>query len=117
VIVSWGDVQAEHGGYSVIIHEMAHKLDMLDGAANGFPPLQRGMARSEWTHVFSAAFKEMRRRVDAGESVEINEYALEDPGEFFAVASEYFFTAPGVLKREFPEVYGQLAFYYRQRPA
>jgi hypothetical protein len=117
VIVSWGDVQAEHAGYSVIIHEMAHKLDMLDGAANGFPPLQRGMARSEWTHVFSAAFKEMRRRVDAGESVEINEYALEDPGEFFAVASEYFFTAPGVLKREFPEVYEQLALYYRQRPA
>ena len=116
VIISWGDVLAGEAGYSVVIHEMAHKLDLLDGAANGFPPLHRGMERAEWTRVFSAAFKGMRRRADAGDPVEMNDYALEDPGEFFAVASEYFFTAPGALKRDFPGVYEQLALYYRQRP-
>ncbi|OGT84454.1 MAG: hypothetical protein A3H91_05670 [Gammaproteobacteria bacterium RIFCSPLOWO2_02_FULL_61_13] len=116
VIISWGDVLAELPGYSVIIHEMAHKLDLLDGAANGCPPLHPGMRRAEWTQVFSAAFGEMRRRVDAGEPVEMDEYALQDPGEFFAVASECFFSTPGVLNQEFPEVYEQLALYYRQRP-
>ena len=39
---------------------------------------------------------------------------LEDVG--FAVASEYFFTAPDILRRECPGVYDQLALYYRQRP-
>ena len=116
VIISWGDVLAQETGYSVVIHEMAHKLDLLDGTANGYPPLHRGMRRTEWTQVFSAAFADMRRRVDAGEPVEINEYALQDPGEFFAVASEYFFTAPRVLRREFLAVYEQLALFYRQRP-
>ena len=29
-------------GYNVVIHEFAHKLDMLNGDANGFPPLHAG---------------------------------------------------------------------------
>src|SRR5690348_6764979 len=47
VIVSWADVL--HGGtrpgHNVVVHEMAHKLDMLNGDANGFPPLHRRMDR------------------------------------------------------------------------
>lgn len=116
VIVSWDDVSSGDTGYSVIIHEMAHKLDLLDGATNGCPPLHRGLRRTEWSRAFGAAFAELKRRVEAGEAVELDTYALEDPGEFFAVASEYFFTAPAILRREFPAVYEQLALYYRQRP-
>lgn len=116
VIVSWGDVEAAEPGYSVIIHEMAHKLDMLDGDANGCPPLHRGMRPEEWARVFTKAYAEMERRVNEDDGLEMDDYALEDPGEFFAVASEYFFAAPEVLRREFPDVYGQLAHYYRQRP-
>lgn len=116
VIVSWGDIESADAGYSVIIHEMAHKLDMQDGDANGCPPLHRGMRRDDWARVFSRAFAVLERRVRGGEDIEFDDYALEDPGEFFAVASEYFFTAPAVLRREFPEVYEQLALYYRQQP-
>lgn len=117
VIVSWGDVVDAEAGYSVIIHEMAHKLDQQDGTANGCPPLHRGMSRATWSAVFTAAFSDLQRRHDAGAELELDDYALEDPGEFFAVASEYFFTAPGVLRRECPAVLEQLALYYRQQPA
>lgn len=116
VIVSWGDVAGAQPGYSVILHEMAHKLDQQDGAANGCPPLHRGMSRATWSAVFTAAFDDLRRRHDAGDELELDDYALEDPGEFFAVTSEYFFTDPRVLQRECPAVFEQLALYYRQQP-
>ncbi len=116
VIVSWGDVVDAEAGYSVIIHEMAHKLDMLDGATNGCPPLHHGMVRAQWTAAFTGAYADLQRRHDAGAHLELDDYALEDPGEFFAVTSEYFFTAPGVLRRECPAVYDQLAEFYRQSP-
>lgn len=116
VVVSWGDILATEPGYSVLIHEMAHKLDMQDGAANGCPPLHRNMRRADWARAFTDAFAELERRHDAGLETGLDDYALEDPGEFFAVASEYFFTAPALLHSEYPAVYRQLALYYRQQP-
>ncbi len=43
-------------------------------------------------------------------------YGLENPGEFFAVASGLFFEEPRVLKAFSPELYRQLALFYRQNP-
>ena len=50
VVLSWEDVAASGllEGYNVVIHEMAHKLDMLNGDANGFPPLHAGMDGAVW---------------------------------------------------------------------
>ncbi|WP_419592862.1 zinc-dependent peptidase [Thiolapillus sp.] len=47
----------------------------------------------------------------------MNPYAATSPAEFFAVLSEYFFTAPEILKKHCGEVYRQLAAYYRQDPS
>ncbi|NBS58658.1 MAG: hypothetical protein EBS65_16760, partial [Betaproteobacteria bacterium] len=44
-------------------------------------------------------------------------YASEAPAEFFAVASEAFFEAPGELKRRYPDLYTQFTLFYRQDPA
>jgi Mlc titration factor MtfA (ptsG expression regulator) len=52
--------------------------------------------------------------VSAGETAFINPYAATSPAEFFAVASEYFFTAPEILKDCCPGVYRQMALFYRQ---
>ena len=41
----------------------------------------------------------------------------ELPSEFFAVTSEVFFEDPLLLRQEYPEVYRQLALFYRQDPA
>lgn len=40
IILAWPGVQASGGweGYNLVIHEIAHKLDMLTGDANGLPP-------------------------------------------------------------------------------
>ncbi len=118
VILSWEDIldSGQGEGYNVVIHEMAHKLDMLDGEANGRPPLHRDMDAEIWRRDFSAAFADLKRRIDAGEASAIDDYATTDPSEFFAVTSEYFFDAPGVLENEYPAVYTRLCEFYRQRP-
>jgi Mlc titration factor MtfA (ptsG expression regulator) len=52
-------------------------------------------------------------RVERGDWLEIDPYASTNPEEFFAVTSEYFFTAPALLNQYYPEVYRELADYYR----
>jgi Mlc titration factor MtfA (ptsG expression regulator) len=49
--------------------------------------------------------------------LEFNAYGATSPAEFFAVASEYFFTDPYRLKDIFPAVYDQLELFYGQKPA
>jgi len=118
VILSWADAaggEAAHG-CSVVIHEFAHKLDMCNGEANGFPPLHADMRRSAWSTAFSAAYEDFCARVDAGEDTAIDPYAAENPAEFFAVMSEVFFTAPHTVQKTYPAVYRQLALFYRQDP-
>ena len=103
-------------GVNVIVHECAHKLDMLNGDANGFPPLHSGMSQAEWTQVFSRAFADLHRREAADEDTGLDPYAGESPGEFFAVASEAFFEQPHTLMQHYPAVYAQLRAFYRLDP-
>jgi Mlc titration factor MtfA (ptsG expression regulator) len=118
VILSWSEVL--HGGkrpgHNVIIHEMAHKLDMLNGSANGFPPLHRRMDGRQWSTVFSTAWDHLKTQWQNGVGLPIDPYAMENPGEFFAVASEQFFEAPASLREHLPDVYRQLEQFYRQQP-
>jgi Mlc titration factor MtfA (ptsG expression regulator) len=124
--LSWEEVDPERepGGPSVVLHECAHKLDELDGNANGMPPLHADMVQKRWTEAFSAAYERFTREVDAFEAApdsadepSIDDYAATDPAEFFAVMTEAFFETPSQVAAEFPEVYEQLARFYRQDPA
>ncbi|MGK9067094.1 M90 family metallopeptidase [Stutzerimonas chloritidismutans] len=105
-------------GYNLVIHELAHKLDMLNGDANGLPPLHRDMRIDRWASVMQAAYDTLNAQLDADPDAEtpIDPYAAENPAEFFAVTSEYFFSAPDVLQPALPQVYEQLAAFYRQDP-
>lgn len=120
VLLSWADVEASadwHGaGMNLVLHEFAHKLDMLTGDADGAPPLHRDMSREEWHTVFSAAYADFCACVDADEDTAIDPYAAEAPAEFFAVCSEVFFAEPELLLDEYPEVYRQFTQFYRQIP-
>ena len=117
VILSWQDVVDAEPGYNVVIHEFAHKLDMLSGDANGFPALHADMSRQTWSEAFSKAYADFCAQVDANEETVIDPYAAENPAEFFAVLSEAFFEMPLRVKQDFPVVYEQLALFYRQNPA
>jgi Mlc titration factor MtfA (ptsG expression regulator) len=118
LLLSIADVahSGQADGINVVLHEFAHKLDMLNGDANGFPPLHRGMNAAAWAQDFSAAYEDLCARVDAGEDTAIDPYATTDPAEFFAVLTEVFFETPALLHTEYPAVYAHLQAFYRQHP-
>ena len=119
LILSWADVQADledpDAGFCVAVHEMAHKLDALDGALDGTPPLPRAWQR-EWARDFQAAFDAFVADVDRGRRTAIDAYAAEAPEEFFAVCSEYHFSDPATLRREMPTVAAHLERFYGRMP-
>ncbi|PMS17922.1 hypothetical protein C0Z18_19000 [Trinickia dabaoshanensis] len=132
VILSWEDAQLTDGedAYNVVIHEFAHKIDMLTGETDGHPPLFRRwhapLDAQAWADVFDHAYDRFCDVVDnvprrrwarfERESL-IDPYAADHPSEFFAVCSEALFVQPKAFEQEFPELYRLLARYYRQDPA
>lgn len=119
VVLSWPAIEddMEHADLDLVIHECAHKIDLLNGDADGYPPLHASMDSSRWTESFGTAYDELCRTVDGGGTAPIDPYATTDPAEFFAVSSETFFVAPGQLLHSMSAVYEQLRLFYRQDPA
>ena len=119
LILSWADVQADlddpHAGFCVAVHEMAHKLDALDGLLDGTPPLPRAWQR-RWARDFQAAYDAFVADVNSGRATTIDPYAAEAPEEFFAVCSEYHFSDPRTLRAAMPEVAEHLAKLYGPSP-
>jgi Mlc titration factor MtfA (ptsG expression regulator) len=116
VVISW-DAAAHDPYMNVVIHEFVHKLDMVNGAADGRPPLHPGMDPQAWTAAFEEAYEGFCDALDRGTVTWLDPYAAEHPSEFFAVASEAFFEDPAETKRRYPDVYQQLKLFYRQDPA
>ena len=116
VVLSW-DAAAHDPEINVVIHEFAHKLDMLNGEADGLPPLHVGMDRRAWQAAFAAAYEGFCDAVERGKDTWLDPYGAEHPSEFFAVVSEKFFTDAAETRRRYPDVYDQLRLFYRQDPA
>lgn len=114
VLIAWGE--APDAGSNVIIHEFAHKLDMLDGTVDGRPPLPPGIRPEAWRRAFSLAYADFSARADSGLPLFMDAYAAENPGEFFAMCCEVFFCKPVPLRAHYPEVYALLCGYFRQTP-
>ena len=113
-----------------MIHEFAHKIDMLAGEADGHPPLYRRwhapLDSQAWNDVFDHAYDHFCAQVDAVPARRwnrferdslIDPYAADHPSEFFAVCSEALFVRPVAFEAQYPELYRLLARYYRQDPA
>jgi len=118
VVLSWEDT--EHAGVidgdNLVIHEFAHKLDVLNGKTNGFPPLHPGMDPAVWSKALSDAYEDLLDRYEEGKKIAIDSYAVSSPAEFFAVFSEVFFERPNVVNTYYPDVYEQFKQFYRQDP-
>lgn len=117
VVISWFEQTDQTDGINVVLHEFAHKLDMRGGEADGMPQLAADMSAADWARCFSDAYADFCGRTDQGEDTLLDPYATESPAEFFAVMSEAFFETPVLLQEEYPEIYAQLARYYRLDPA
>jgi MtfA peptidase len=116
VVISW-DAAAHDPYINVVIHEFAHKIDMLNGEADGQPPLHRDMERRAWRAAFDEAYAGLCDALERGRDTWLDPYAAEHLSEFFAVVSEEFFRDPAETRRHYPDVYEQLVLFYRQDPS
>jgi Mlc titration factor MtfA (ptsG expression regulator) len=121
VVLSWEALDdsgsVAEGGANVVIHEFAHKLDMMSGEADGVPPLPSRAAREHWVEVFDAEFERFSKSVEAGSETFLDPYAAEHEAEFFAVASEAFFESPNAMRHEYARLYEMFKGFYKQDPA
>jgi Mlc titration factor MtfA (ptsG expression regulator) len=78
------------------------------------PPLHGDLRVPEWVAAFDAAYEDLVAQLESGVDPWLDPYAAEDPAEFFAVCSEMFFDVPDDLRAEYPDVYDQLARYFKQ---
>lgn len=120
VVLGWKEVVEDASdpgtGVNVVIHEFAHQLDFEDGAIDGTPPLRDPSDYPRWQKVMTDAFERLGRDADRGRETVLDPYGAESPEEFFAVASESFFDAPGWLYRYERDLYEVLQRYYGQDP-
>lgn len=113
MVLAWDSVLASsrnaRDGRNLVIHEVAHKIDFLDGTADGTPPLDSRAERAAWAAACSAAF---HAHVEGDEHL-LRDYATTNEAEFFAVASEVYFEKPRQLARELPALYAVLRDFYK----
>jgi Mlc titration factor MtfA (ptsG expression regulator) len=142
LLLSWEDAHTgreQAGAYNVVIHEFTHKIDMLNGDADGVPPLDRKLHPTldaqTWTATLRDALERLHAELDLIERelpagieaddeaadpyfahLPLDPYAAHSEGEFFAVSSEAFFVSPQRLHAAFPDWYALLAEFFRQDP-
>ncbi len=84
---------------------------------NGAPFLGDARLYERWSRVMQQEFNRLREAEARGESTVLDPYGAENPGEFFAVATEAFFELPREVQAEHAELYAELRSYYRLDPA
>jgi Mlc titration factor MtfA (ptsG expression regulator) len=118
VVIAWdaarADLSRPEEGDNVILHEFAHQLDTEDGEADGVPQLDRLSDFAAWVRALAPEYE--RLRADPSASV-LDEYGATNPAEFFAVATETFFTKPHALREQSAAMYATLRRYYGLDPA
>jgi MtfA peptidase len=121
VVLAWDEVVQSgrywRDGHNVVLHEFAHKLDMLEASANGVPELEDQAAFDQWSEVMSAEYATLVEETEAGEFGLIDSYGATSPAEFFAVVTETFFERPQELSWYYPRLYSIFRAFYRQDPA
>jgi MtfA peptidase len=98
---------------NVGVHEFIHLLDKEDGMVDGIPAT---LQNKKFTLPWLELIKEKTLEIEKNKS-DINSYAATHEREFLAVAGEYFFERPQLLKQNHPELYDLLAQAFNQDTA
>ncbi|EDM43715.1 Phenylalanyl-tRNA synthetase, alpha subunit [unidentified eubacterium SCB49] len=86
------------------IHEFVHLIDKTDGLTDGLP---ERLIPYEYAMPWLALMHKEMEAINKNES-DLRSYGGTNQQEFLAVAAEYFFERPKLLKRKLPELYKML---------
>jgi Mlc titration factor MtfA (ptsG expression regulator) len=91
------------------IHEFVHLIDKMDDNVDGVPKiLMQNMNTIPWLKLVHDKMEAINK-----DKSDIRAYGGTKQAEFFAVASEYFFENPKLMKRKHPELYKMMAECFR----
>jgi len=120
VVLSWDDIRSGaadiHDGHNLVFHEFAHQLDSSGGRGDSSEVLNRRSAFITWARVLHDNYLKLQCELSNNRKTLLGSYAGENPAEFFAVATEYFFERPRDLQRIYPDLYRELRNFYQQDP-
>jgi Mlc titration factor MtfA (ptsG expression regulator) len=121
VVLAWDAVLAGAAnlsdGRDVVLHEFAHQLDGADGEMDGTPELDDHEHYGAWSVVAAEAYQELREAVEHRRKTFIDAYGATNGPEFFAVVVEQFFEQPRKLSARYPDLYAELALFFKFDPA
>lgn len=121
VVLAWDQVRQDahypESGHSVVLHEFAHQLDQEDGKSDGVPLLESRTSYADWARILSREYLQLQQNVRHHRKSLLDSYGATNPAEFFAVATEAFFTRPQQMQRREPGLYAELKEYYKVDPA
>jgi hypothetical protein len=120
VVLTWDAVKYESRkpgiGNNVTLHEFAHQLDQANGAADGIPILRNREEYERWNKIMEEEFNELCDETENGIEDVIDEYGASNRAEFFAVATEAFFSCPKLMQQKHPALYLELKDFYLLDP-
>jgi len=97
---------------NVGIHEFIHLIDKEDGIIDGLPLVLNDEAHAvPWLELIRKKTLEVIKKKS-----DINPYGTTNTQEFLAVAGEYFFERPHLLKSKHPELYEYMTLAFNQNP-
>lgn len=117
IILSWADVAESPPGRNVVVHELAHHLDGLDGDIGGVPESGNPETDQQRSQVMAGELDRLVQQLERGMPTLLDPYAASNPAEFFAVACEVFFELPGPLQTQHRSLYDCLAAFFHADPA
>lgn len=108
--------KALHHGFSnktdkgnTAIHEFVHLIDKMDDNIDGVPEvLMQNVNAIPWLKLVHDKMEEINN-----DTSDIRAYGGTKQAEFFAVASEYFFERPKLMKRKHPELFKMMTACFR----
>ena len=70
-----------------------------------------------WARILSREYLQLQQDIEHHRKSLLDTYGATNPAEFFAVATEAFFTRPQQMQHKEPELYTELKEYYKVDPA
>lgn len=92
------------------IHEFVHLIDKSDDRVDGVP---EHLLEHQYTVPWLKLIHKEMEAINDNKS-DIRNYGGTNQAEFFAVASEYFFERPKLMKRKHPDLYNMLVKCFNQ---
>jgi len=120
IVLSWPDVlrggSSASDAQNVVIHELAHHLDGLDGEMGGSPPTATQAERNRWRDVLSRELDTLRQDLAEGRRTSLHPPAAVSTSEVFAYGTECFFEKPLELRARHPELFACFHNFYKVDP-